>query len=1359
MANLNLRFYNKQGDPLNLEYVGPTASAPLDTSFNFRTNSQNSSPSQGYVSFLDLSSNLIYMNLLDVSGFNITSWCNGVNSSIDNGAKVSIVFTFAPAQNLTCSISGITIAGNVATLSLNSVLGPVSISNDVLMYCQTKYQNLPGGYFSGTVYFNEVSAGLYENDQIFIVQEFIDPVSSDAFLGYPHTGSTGGTGSAVWRTRWDNNTYGNVDVTDIIFTYQIEENDPDIGGDPAIINYQNIAIPVIQNSADYVQNGFVYTTESGTPSRALQINVALNSTDAAAEIYERKLIVEDLTSGTPEKVLELQFYGQIIGEDERLNVLTQNLGRAFYGSDSVILRNHDPNEIFPNYVEINEKRKELMVAGEDIFPYIGSYKGLIGALKFFGYQDLRIKEYWLNLNYNKVTLQPLQENQAFLDNYLNTPFPNQQIAIADVLDNENSGKYRLEQTYGPNDQGEYVLNVSSENTLVPSRTYKKTALFGLYYDLVNTTDTVDPYGYPVTQEAFAFTQEEVLLKLFALKERLKQSYLPLNARIVDITGEGVYFNVYNTKEWTDFLDRSDVESGNNIEFIANPDFGFIEDLRAFGIRNSATSIQAPMNYFDVVDVYVSVAGPSGDAFRFTGSTGDLVQNFSATGDNPIIQLSRGKQYNFNLVTPGYDLYFTTQPGLTQVDPLGIENNGASAGTVILNVNPQEQDQIYYYSSVNTASLSGSADLFNSPVSDLGNTVPPLFNNQQYTASQNSSLITSISNFYDLKENGLIKNLGDGLQDPVAFIDPTTGQPYENPVGMPIVLELVLDRWVWDNLGQNWDALELPSFTSQQAALTWNTIDFSAYNEIEWIIEKSQTQTGSGYYFSTRGFAVDFYKLAHFLPYTGDYNVTCLLYDSFNFINRKIVQTAIQVAPKQITIDAWTRYRENEIYNWDQTIRSWEDYQSIWEYPAEGKTFEQVSKQIPKEILDFAVYGNNSLEGQTLQVKTDIPAIGASGNITLNQKIIEITKAYSLLISGSQYGNLIIFTQEEHGFTPGSQVYLSGMMPEINSSWEITIPSGSTGYSFEIPYVLGLTAGVGATSGSASIAGATAYYVIPSYYPNQTVTGSGTISVSVNGRVIGATTSGSNLQATVNSIVQEINSFVTQPDYFAQSYSPDSVPAIVNITADVNTGNIGNGNTLTAIVTGSLELVNIDPTLTGGVTGTNSYVDWNPITGGFPVETLKYYGTKNLTWDTFNESIWDEAYAHGWYDFEYESGWLGGFEIHSSKVGDNIKVSTGNETFPFPTGVTFSATGGITGASGYITLGAVAEQLNSSDDPNITNFYYRVIPSDSSNLLTTNGPISPVFNSFPATGGSYAVPATVPGAPPVLVVSFTYATGP
>ena len=1361
MANLNLRFFNKRGEPLNFEYIGPTASPSLDTRFNYVSDSSTASPASGNFSLLNLSTGFVYFNVLDQSGFNITGWYNSVNTALLNGAKIYLTLSFAPAQTLKLTISGATIVGSILTLSVAQSIGPQFISSGTPVSCFTRYENLPGGYFSGNIYFDEVSAGLYENEQLFIVQEFYDTVTSSPFLGYPHTGGTGATGSPLWRTRWENNSYGNVDVSDIIFTYQIEQNDPEINGDPSIVNYQNIALPVIQNPSDYLSGGFVYTPESGTPSRALQINVAINSTDIAAEIYERKLIIEDLTYGItgPQKIAEVQFYGQIISEDSRLDVLNQNLGRAFYGTDSVILRNHDPNEILPNYLEINEKRKELMVAGEEIFPYIGSYKGLIGALKFFGYQDLRIKEYWLNLNYNKVSLQPLQENQAFLDNYESPAFPNSQNLIADVLDNENSGKYTLIQTYGPNDSGEYVLDVSGEDTLIPSRTYKKTALFGLYYDIVRANDQLDPYGYPITQETFLFTQEEVLLKLFALKERLKQNYLPINARIVDITGEGVYFNVYNTKEWTDFLDRSDVDSGNNFDFIANPDFGFIEDLRAFGVRNDPNSIQAPMNYFDTVEVNVTVAGPTGSVFRFAGATGTSTSLFGATGNNPTFSLAKGKTYNFNILTGGYTFNLTTQPNLSQSDPLGVENNGASGGVVTINVNPQEQSQIYYYSTTSPNILNGTINIVPAQVSDLGNIVPPLSNNQNYSTSENTSLLDAISNFYFIKENGMLQNLGDGLQDPISFLNPVTGQPYQNPIGMPVILELQVDRWVWDEMGQNWNSLELPSFASQQAALTWNTIDFSAYNEVEWIIEKPQTQVGSGYYFSFRGFAVDFYKLAHFLPYSGEYTVTCYLYDAFNFVNRKIKQSAIQVSPREITIDAWTRYRENERYIWEQTIRSWDAYESIWEYPAEGKTFDQVSKQIPKEILDFAVYGNNSLEGQNLQVLANNPAIGASGNITIDQEILSVTKAYSLYISGNQYGNLIIFTSVPHNFVEGSQIFLSGFMPEINYQWQISIPQGSTGYSFEIPYVLGLTAGVAATGGTGSIAGATAYYVDPTYWTQQKVTGGGSISVSVNGRVIGATSSGSNLQATVNSIVQEINSVITQPDYFAQSFSPNSVPAQINIVADTSTGNIGNGDLLTASLTGSLNLVAINNQLSGGATGSTSYLNWNPITGGFPVKSLKYYGTKNLTWDTFTDSIWDEAYAHGWYDFEFQSGWLGGFEIHSSKVGDNIKVSTGNETIPFPVGVTLSATGGITGPSGYITLGAVADQLNNSTDPNITNFYYRVMPSSASTLLTTNGPISPVFSSFPATGGTANPPATVPGAPPVLVVSFTYATGP
>jgi hypothetical protein len=407
MTSQDLKFFNKRGEPLNFEYVGPTASGPLAAIFNFLSDPTTNTPSSGFMSLQDLNSNLVYLSVTDQSGFSIIPWFNSVVTSLSQGTRVVLTFTYYPAQTLMCVISSASLSGGVITLVISQVIGSPFISGGTPVSCETKYENLAGGYFRGTVFFDEVSAGLYENEQLFIVQQFKDTSTNQIFIGFPHTGATGSANPPLWRSRWENSTYGDVDVSNIIFTYQIVENDPELNGLPSILNFQNLSYPVIQNPSDVYANGYIQTPEAGTPSRAMQINVGINSNDVASNIYERKLILEDITYGleSPYKIAEILFYGQIIGEDSRLDVLTQNLGRAFFGSDSVILKNHDPNEILPNYVEINEKRKELMVAGEDIFPYIGSYKGLIGALKFFGYQDLRIKEYWLNLNFDRVKLQ------------------------------------------------------------------------------------------------------------------------------------------------------------------------------------------------------------------------------------------------------------------------------------------------------------------------------------------------------------------------------------------------------------------------------------------------------------------------------------------------------------------------------------------------------------------------------------------------------------------------------------------------------------------------------------------------------------------------------------------------------------------------------------------------------------------------------------------------------------------------------------------------------------------------------------------------------------------------------------------
>ena len=395
-----LNFYDKAGSPLNFDYIGATGPSELDQKFTYVTSSSVSSEGQISVSQLDSNPSYIDLNIADVNGFNIVAWGDSINSAILNGADVYIKGRIANQGEFEAKIS--TVVNNSTYLRVNfevdSINGQRLISLNNQIYFSTTYSNRPGGYFKGNIYFDPVSSGLYENQQIFVVQTLNN--AGNLEYGLPHTGATGAT-AGKWRSRWYNDSYGETDVSEIIFTYKIEDQLEGGDGQPLIVSYPNLVYNVDASPTDSLSgNGYVST--SLINSEALSINVAINATDLASNIYERKLIIEDISTGTPVKIIEMDFYGEIVGEDERFNVMLKNMGRAFYQDDSIILRDHDPSEPLPNYLEINDKRKELLIAGEEIFPYIGSYKGLINAIRFFGYQDLRIKEYWLNLQYKSA---------------------------------------------------------------------------------------------------------------------------------------------------------------------------------------------------------------------------------------------------------------------------------------------------------------------------------------------------------------------------------------------------------------------------------------------------------------------------------------------------------------------------------------------------------------------------------------------------------------------------------------------------------------------------------------------------------------------------------------------------------------------------------------------------------------------------------------------------------------------------------------------------------------------------------------------------------------------------------------------
>jgi hypothetical protein len=239
----------------------------------------------------------------------------------------------------------------------------------------------------------------------------------------------------------------------------------------------------------------------------------------------------------------ISLYAETESEDERFKLVLENFGKKIDLENEYIFRESDIHEDLPDYDLLNKKRKELLIEGDNIYPYMGSYKALINIINFFGYYDLRIKEYFLNVD----------ANSANYKKYMHVLVPKDETQRAQVREAWE---------------------------LLPSSIYKKTSLFGLFYDINRATPETDIYGIPLVEDAFDFSPEEVLIKLFGLKELLKKQFLPLNARIYDITGEGIYFERIRIDTWSDSLNHLVVNLGRTPQYSIYPnEYTHLTDIR------------------------------------------------------------------------------------------------------------------------------------------------------------------------------------------------------------------------------------------------------------------------------------------------------------------------------------------------------------------------------------------------------------------------------------------------------------------------------------------------------------------------------------------------------------------------------------------------------------------------------------------------------------------------------------------------------------------------------------------------------------------------------------------------------------
>lgn len=385
------------------------------------------------------------------------------------------------------------------------------------------------GIWEGMINIPEVSVGLFETVNIFIVEEFKTTGGTTVF-GVPHFSdhTLVNTGGAKWISQWEDT------LTEDIFLYQFDLT----SGKSKLEVLESIEIPVdIDTAQTRSPSGQIITDLINRKS--IQLNIALNSKEEA--IFERTLIIKELDSDVI--FARIKFYGETIGEDERLPQNLYKLGMSVDKSEYDVFRDSDINEILPDFEIINRKRVELLAEGRNIKPFIGAYKALINAIKFYGYDNIAIREYWLNID----------------------------------KDSTNYGKYKTTPVRNVFDMD---VDMNDSSVELPNKTLKKTNRFSLVYRLNEVQDEVDEYDLPLTQETSEFTLEEVLIKLYGLKKILQTKWLTGNSRIVDITGEADYFSKVGQSVWLNENRIDKINSGIHPCFnILSDTKGYIEDLR------------------------------------------------------------------------------------------------------------------------------------------------------------------------------------------------------------------------------------------------------------------------------------------------------------------------------------------------------------------------------------------------------------------------------------------------------------------------------------------------------------------------------------------------------------------------------------------------------------------------------------------------------------------------------------------------------------------------------------------------------------------------------------------------------------
>ena len=406
------------------------------------------------------------------------------------------------------------------------------------------------GYWEGSIYLPKVSVGLYTNTSIYILEKR-NPQEIPSFSN-EHFNAVNSIDTSIY-----NNEYffpkgpGKIKFTwdplnkfvDEFFMFNFDESY--VIKETSALTYTPNDGPECNTLLINKFDVYEIPLDNTLSSKALPIHIAFMADEKYdATTYNRTLIM----SYDGKVIARIKFYAETVEEDERLKIWNANLGYNITPEDEMLFYKSDIKEYKPDYILLNEKRKELMMEGSNIYPYIGSYKAIINAIKFFGYTNLNIIEYWRNVNKN----------------------------------DENFGKIFHSSKYSLTNKE--TLRIGARTITLPNKDYKKINSIALVYSINKPLEETDEMDLPLVKEQFSYTIEYAIIKLFGLRKKLNKEFMPGSSKIIDIIGEANYFSLYGIIKIHD--QSTIIEYDSKYDFDINFD---VENKYAHITKNSEDS--------------------------------------------------------------------------------------------------------------------------------------------------------------------------------------------------------------------------------------------------------------------------------------------------------------------------------------------------------------------------------------------------------------------------------------------------------------------------------------------------------------------------------------------------------------------------------------------------------------------------------------------------------------------------------------------------------------------------------------------------------------------------------------------------